>query len=91
MFDTYRLVAMVDSMVLTVDLRVTPSTRARWLTCPDPDAEELFRMVGEVFIFWSKSHVSFINISPVDLLGTKTQQTMNITTTNTNKAYGERL
>ena len=90
MFDTYRLVAMVD-MVLTVDLRVTPSTRARWLTCPDPDAEELFRMVGEVFIFWSKSHVSFINISPVDLLGTKTQQTMNITTTNTNKAYGERL
>lgn len=32
--------------------------RARWLTCPDPDAEELFRMVGEVFIFWSKSHVS---------------------------------
>uniref|UniRef100_A0A674CVY4 Ryanodine receptor 1 n=1 Tax=Salmo trutta TaxID=8032 RepID=A0A674CVY4_SALTR len=28
----------------------------RWLTCPDPDAEELFRMVGEVFIFWSKSH-----------------------------------
>uniref|UniRef100_A0A3Q2YEG7 Ryanodine receptor 1a (skeletal) n=1 Tax=Hippocampus comes TaxID=109280 RepID=A0A3Q2YEG7_HIPCM len=29
---------------------------ARWLTCPDPDAEELFRMVGEVFIFWSKSH-----------------------------------
>lgn len=32
--------------------------RARWLTCPDPDAEELFRMVGEVFIYWSKSHVS---------------------------------
>lgn len=32
--------------------------RARWLTCPDPAAEELFRMVGEVFIFWSKSHVS---------------------------------
>lgn len=31
--------------------------RARWLTCRDPDAEELFRMVGEVFIFWSKSHV----------------------------------
>lgn len=34
--------------------------RARWLTCPDPDAEELFRMVGEVFIFWSKSHVSLL-------------------------------
>ena len=29
------------------------------MTCPDPDAEELFRMVGEVFIFWSKSHVSW--------------------------------
>lgn len=37
-----------------------PACRARWLTCPDPDAEELFRMVGEVFIFWSKSHVSFL-------------------------------
>lgn len=36
--------------------------RARWLTCPDPDAEELFRMVGEVFIFWSKSHVSLVSL-----------------------------
>lgn len=35
--------------------------RARWLTCPDPDAEELFRMVGEVFIFWSKSHASILS------------------------------
>ncbi|KAG8448852.1 hypothetical protein GDO86_015793 [Hymenochirus boettgeri] len=29
---------------------------ANWLTEPNCDAEELFRMVGEVFIFWSKSH-----------------------------------
>ncbi|CAL8363589.1 unnamed protein product [Merluccius merluccius] len=36
--------------------RTSMCTLARWLTCPDPDAEELFRMVGEVFIFWSKSH-----------------------------------
>lgn len=38
--------------------------RARWLTCPDPDAEELFRMVGEVFIYWSKSHVSVLSSFP---------------------------
>ncbi|KAM3601866.1 uncharacterized protein V6R79_020261 [Siganus canaliculatus] len=37
-------------------IRYVDNNRARWLTCPDPDAEELFRMVGEVFIFWSKSH-----------------------------------
>ncbi|CAG00547.1 unnamed protein product, partial [Tetraodon nigroviridis] len=37
-------------------IRYIDNNRARWLTCPDPDAEELFRMVGEVFIFWSKSH-----------------------------------
>ena len=87
-----RLVGIVVRLVSTFDLCVTPSTRARWLTCPDPDAEELFRMVGEVFIFWSKSHVSRTNISPVDNLGTQTQQTMNITAdTNTNKAYSERL
>ncbi|KAH0631540.1 hypothetical protein JD844_005911 [Phrynosoma platyrhinos] len=30
--------------------------RANWLTEPNSDAEELFRMVGEVFIYWSKSH-----------------------------------
>ncbi|KAK2088362.1 Ryanodine receptor 1 [Saguinus oedipus] len=27
-----------------------------WLTEPNPSAEELFRMVGEIFIYWSKSH-----------------------------------
>ena len=32
--------------------------RAHWLTEPNPSAEELFRMVGEIFIYWSKSHVS---------------------------------
>ncbi|XP_051973037.1 LOW QUALITY PROTEIN: ryanodine receptor 1 [Xyrauchen texanus] len=37
-------------------IRYVDNNRARWLTCRDPDAEELFRMVGEVFIFWSKSH-----------------------------------
>ncbi|KAI1893681.1 hypothetical protein AGOR_G00126200 [Albula goreensis] len=37
-------------------IRYVDNNRASWLTCPDPDAEELFRMVGEVFIFWSKSH-----------------------------------
>ncbi|XP_028825170.1 ryanodine receptor 1-like isoform X5 [Denticeps clupeoides] len=37
-------------------IRYVDNNRARWLTCPDCDAEELFRMVGEVFIFWSKSH-----------------------------------
>ncbi|XP_031429541.1 ryanodine receptor 1b isoform X8 [Clupea harengus] len=37
-------------------IRYVDNNRARWLTCPDPDAEDLFRMVGEVFISWSKSH-----------------------------------
>ncbi|KAF5896903.1 ryanodine receptor 1-like isoform X3, partial [Clarias magur] len=37
-------------------IRYVDNNRARWLTCPDSDAEDLFRMVGEVFIFWSKSH-----------------------------------
>ncbi|XP_064408728.1 ryanodine receptor 1 isoform X5 [Latimeria chalumnae] len=37
-------------------IRYVDNNRARWLTEPDPDAEELFRMVGQVFIFWSKSH-----------------------------------
>lgn len=31
--------------------------RARWLKESNPEAEELFRMVAEVFIFWAKSHV----------------------------------
>ncbi|XP_072293061.1 ryanodine receptor 2 [Eucyclogobius newberryi] len=32
------------------------SHRASWLTEMDPDAEQLFSMVAEVFIFWAKSH-----------------------------------
>lgn len=32
--------------------------RAKWLKEPNPEAEELFRMVAEVFIFWAKSHVN---------------------------------
>lgn len=31
--------------------------RANWLKKPDADSDELFRMVAEVFILWSKSHV----------------------------------
>lgn len=31
--------------------------RARWLKEPIPEAEQLFSMVAEVFIFWAKSHV----------------------------------
>ncbi|KAK7901892.1 hypothetical protein WMY93_018661 [Mugilogobius chulae] len=30
--------------------------RASWLTEMNPDAEQLFSMVAEVFIFWAKSH-----------------------------------
>ncbi|XP_073497742.1 ryanodine receptor 1 isoform X6 [Phyllobates terribilis] len=37
-------------------IRYVDNNRANWLTEPNCDAEELFRMVGEVFIFWSKSH-----------------------------------
>lgn len=62
--DNNRYIEMIKSTVLNVLNRDTQRKdfccRARWLTCPDPDAEELFRMVGEVFIFWSKSHVSLL-------------------------------
>uniref|UniRef100_A0A8V0Y5U8 Ryanodine receptor 1 n=1 Tax=Gallus gallus TaxID=9031 RepID=A0A8V0Y5U8_CHICK len=37
-------------------IRYVDNSRAKWLTEPNADAEELFRMVGEVFIYWSKSH-----------------------------------
>ncbi|XP_038623542.1 ryanodine receptor 1 isoform X2 [Tachyglossus aculeatus] len=37
-------------------IRYVDNNRAHWLTDPNPDAEELFRMVGEIFIYWSKSH-----------------------------------
>uniref|UniRef100_A0AAQ5XBZ1 Ryanodine receptor 2b (cardiac) n=1 Tax=Amphiprion ocellaris TaxID=80972 RepID=A0AAQ5XBZ1_AMPOC len=32
------------------------SNRARWLKEPNPEAEQLFSMVAEVFMFWAKSH-----------------------------------
>ncbi|XP_047459189.1 ryanodine receptor 2 isoform X2 [Mugil cephalus] len=32
------------------------ANRARWLKEPNPEAEQLFGMVAEVFIFWAKSH-----------------------------------
>uniref|UniRef100_H0VTW5 Ryanodine receptor 1 n=1 Tax=Cavia porcellus TaxID=10141 RepID=H0VTW5_CAVPO len=37
-------------------IRYVDNNRAQWLTEPNPNAEELFRMVGEIFIYWSKSH-----------------------------------
>ncbi|XP_034425492.1 ryanodine receptor 2 isoform X10 [Hippoglossus hippoglossus] len=37
-------------------IRFVDYNRARWLKESNPEAEELFRMVAEVFIFWAKSH-----------------------------------
>uniref|UniRef100_A0A8K9UIP4 Ryanodine receptor 2 n=1 Tax=Oncorhynchus mykiss TaxID=8022 RepID=A0A8K9UIP4_ONCMY len=37
-------------------IRFVDYNRAKWLKESNPEAEELFRMVAEVFIFWSKSH-----------------------------------
>ncbi|XP_023805329.1 ryanodine receptor 2 isoform X2 [Oryzias latipes] len=37
-------------------IRFVDYNRARWLKESNPDAEELFGMVAEVFIFWAKSH-----------------------------------
>ncbi|KAM9224986.1 ryanodine receptor 1 isoform 1-T1 [Dugong dugon] len=37
-------------------IRYVDNNRAHWLTAPNTNAEELFRMVGEIFIYWSKSH-----------------------------------
>ncbi|KAM4903239.1 ryanodine receptor 2 [Sylvia borin] len=37
-------------------IRFVDYNRAKWLKDPNPEAEELFRMVAEVFIYWSKSH-----------------------------------
>ncbi len=31
--------------------------RASWLKETNPEAEQLFSMVAEVFVFWAKSHV----------------------------------
>nr|XP_014340342.1 PREDICTED: ryanodine receptor 2 [Latimeria chalumnae] len=37
-------------------IRFVDYNRAKWLKEPSPEAEELFRMVADVFIFWAKSH-----------------------------------
>ncbi|XP_075412509.1 ryanodine receptor 2 [Tenrec ecaudatus] len=37
-------------------IRFVDYNRAKWLKEPNPEAEELFRMVAEVFIYWSRSH-----------------------------------
>ncbi|XP_068532348.1 ryanodine receptor 2 isoform X4 [Anas acuta] len=37
-------------------IRFVDYNRAKWLKEPNSEAEELFRMVAEVFIYWSKSH-----------------------------------
>ncbi|KAI3364879.1 hypothetical protein L3Q82_001062 [Scortum barcoo] len=37
-------------------IRFVDYNRARWLKESNPEAEEVFRMVAEVFIFWAKSH-----------------------------------
>ncbi|XP_059686655.1 ryanodine receptor 2 [Gavia stellata] len=37
-------------------IRFVDYNRAKWLKEPNTEAEELFRMVAEVFIYWSKSH-----------------------------------
>ncbi|XP_063007650.1 ryanodine receptor 2 isoform X5 [Melospiza melodia melodia] len=37
-------------------IRFVDYNRAKWLKEPNPEAEELFRMVAEVFIYWLKSH-----------------------------------
>ncbi|KAM3591914.1 uncharacterized protein V6R79_009433 [Siganus canaliculatus] len=37
-------------------IRFVDYNRARWLKEPNQEAEELFRMAAEVFIFWAKSH-----------------------------------
>ncbi|KAF0870432.1 RYR2 protein, partial [Crocuta crocuta] len=37
-------------------IRFVDYNRYSWLKEPNPEAEDLFRMVAEVFIYWSKSH-----------------------------------
>uniref|UniRef100_A0A8C4LBH4 Ryanodine receptor 2 n=1 Tax=Equus asinus asinus TaxID=83772 RepID=A0A8C4LBH4_EQUAS len=37
-------------------IRFVDYNRYNWLKEPNPEAEDLFRMVAEVFIYWSKSH-----------------------------------
>lgn len=42
---------------LNVGFSVQSCLRARWLKDLNPEAEQLFSMVAEVFVFWAKSHV----------------------------------
>ncbi|XP_061698948.1 ryanodine receptor 3-like [Syngnathoides biaculeatus] len=37
-------------------IRYVDNNRSRWLTEPDADSIELFKMVAEIFILWCKSH-----------------------------------
>ncbi|EDL27848.1 mCG131207 [Mus musculus] len=37
-------------------IRYVDNNRSNWLKSPDPDSDQLFRMVAEVFILWCKSH-----------------------------------
>ncbi|XP_064421057.1 ryanodine receptor 3 isoform X3 [Latimeria chalumnae] len=37
-------------------IRYVDNNRSNWLKHPDPNSDELFRMVAEVFILWCKSH-----------------------------------
>ncbi|CAN0250954.1 unnamed protein product [Lampetra fluviatilis] len=37
-------------------VRYVDINRSKWIKFPNPDAEELFRMVAEIFIYWAKSH-----------------------------------
>lgn len=50
----------VTGTSMTMYLKFLPwfTDRARWLKESNPEAEELFRMAAEIFIFWAKSHVS---------------------------------
>ena len=55
---------MIESLMDTVS---SGRFRARWLREPSPEAEKLFSMVADIFIFWAKSHVRAIHHTP-DLL-----------------------
>nr|XP_057946113.1 ryanodine receptor 3-like isoform X1 [Doryrhamphus excisus] len=37
-------------------IRYVDNNRSRWLKEPDPDSNQLFKMVAEIFILWCKSH-----------------------------------
>lgn len=59
---TIVLLVVLNSTEIQVHIPLSPKLpqyfdRARWLKESNSEAEELFRMVAEVFIFWAKSHV----------------------------------